>query len=237
MFWRWAHRFILWFPAAATATYLTVLGIAANAVRNDAAQAWFNDQISMWHGIMIAPYGMVSLILLVALWLALFLWTGQRSEAHEIAVERAKHPIPAATQERKQFRRPLPSRGNHRDRWVQDRDTHIKSALWYALTGDWNGDAEGILFDSMQRLDGVIERFREAARDGHLRVWGMNPDSGLYQLIEASFWRSNTLDRAAIFAFMSANESTRSLNAETQQAFSGIMVNRAEVEGVWPHAS
>jgi hypothetical protein len=124
------------------------------------------------------------------------------------------------------------------NRRTPDRDTHIKEALWYAITGDWDAGAGSMLFGNAHRLDAVIDRFREAAIDGELRVWGMRQDDGLYQLIEPSFWESNTVDRAALFAFMGAGASTQALNGdETGEEFSGIMVNRAEVEGVWPHAS
>lgn len=82
MVWRITHQFLGWFPPSAGAAYLAVLGVAASAApENPDAGAFLDGQIAMLRALVTAPYFPLSLALVVALWLAAFLWSGQKADA------------------------------------------------------------------------------------------------------------------------------------------------------------
>jgi hypothetical protein len=131
-------------------------------------------------------------------------------------------------------------RGNHpvRRLTVRDRDTGVANAIGYAITGDWETPVgHGIIFGGgLKRIEEPVERFREAALNGDLRVWGRRTTGGLFELIEPSFWEDNTLNSEALISFMGQAKTIPFEGVETEERFYGLMVNRAEVERIWPHA-
>jgi hypothetical protein len=117
------------------------------------------------------------------------------------------------------------------------RDTPISFALCYAASGAWGqSSALGLAFaGSMHHFDRALERFREAAEAGDLHVWGKRDSDGLYVLIDPAFWESNRLRREALISLMPRGETEPIGDNDTGERYHAIMVNRAEVERVWPH--
>jgi len=119
-----------------------------------------------------------------------------------------------------------------------DRDTPIAMALGYATTAEWGkSTVHGmILGGGSHVIYRVAEAFRLAALKGDLRVWGRRERGGLFEQIQPSFWEANTLDADALFSFLPYGRTEPLGDEETDEWFCEIMVNRAEVERVWPHA-
>lgn len=97
MVWKIIHRFLGWFPPAAGAAYLAVLGVAASAApENPDAAAFLDGQIAMLRAMVTASHFPLSLALVVAVWLLAFLWSGQKAEAHSrVGVAEAARPAPS----------------------------------------------------------------------------------------------------------------------------------------------
>lgn len=238
MFWRWMHRFVLWSPAAAMGAYLAVLGIAASAVRSDAAQRWFDGQIIMWRAVMLAPYGIFWLLLIVAIWLAAFIWTGQKAEAYQLAKERANRPNPAALQERKQVvsvraidqANRLASKAQIRQVTKPKREVGLAEALGWVVYGKWGGSFHGAPFTVSlgggPKLDQLLARVTGLASEGKLTIWGKRDDPGHYEQIDQSHWKHSQLQLADIFG---------SIVAGGENPYRSLMLNCAEVEREWPH--
>ena len=122
------------------------------------------------------------------------------------------------------------------------RDTHLAKGLAFAITGDFEGQLSHAMAFSrrgLRALEQPLVRFREAARNGELRVWGKNAETGLYERIDPAFWEYNAIDPDALISLMPVAR-TVSVRGEYGGAddiqFYDIMLNRAEVERVWPHA-
>lgn len=256
--WRIAHKFSIFAPPTVGTGYGIVLGLAAQADRGTDARALFDNQIVMWRAIVLAPYGWIWLFGFLLLWLLVVLWTAHKTEERE----KENRSTPPAIQERKQAKAPRTStratdalieQYDRASRWaeadarvanaakiagpIKDRDTDIKKALGFAITGDWD-TIIGIgvaISGKMQSLDRAIERFRNAAARDELRVWGRSEPDGLYVRIDPSFWASNTLDRTELFSVWGRGRSEPMGEDEADDPFHGIMVNRFEVEKVWPH--
>lgn len=64
---------------------------------------------------------------------------------------------------------------------------------------------------------------------------GRRESDGLYVLIDPSFWESNTLSRPELLNVMGSGRTEPIDESGTDDQFQGIMVNRSEVERVWPH--
>jgi hypothetical protein len=119
------------------------------------------------------------------------------------------------------------------------RDTQIANALSYALSGNWDGNiGMGLIFsrNGLRALEKPLVRFRKAASSGELRVWGKRDSTDLFELIDPSFWLSSTLEPASLISMMSVARTQCFDGAVTVEQFHDIMVNRFEVERVWPHA-
>lgn len=120
-----------------------------------------------------------------------------------------------------------------------DRDTDASAALGFAMHGDWDHPVKSFIpmfaLRGMGALEKPIETFRQAAAQGDLRVWGRRESDDLYVLIDQSFWERNTLDMEALIGFMADARTVQIAGDEDDEQFHGIMVNRSEVERVWPH--
>lgn len=121
------------------------------------------------------------------------------------------------------------------------RDTGLAVALGYALTGNWGVSVgEGIILSrkGVRAIERPLVRFRTAAKEGELRVWGKRESTGLYEKIDPGFWESNTVDPSTLISLMlsARTVSVRGRGVDPDEQFHDIMVNRAEVERVWPHA-
>lgn len=120
---------------------------------------------------------------------------------------------------------------------IKDRNADLANALGYALHADWERTVGyGIILSGRGALDHTVEKFRLAAEAGDIRAWGRRELGGLYELIEPGFWSDNTVDLAALRSFMGHAQTVPFEGVTTDRRFYNIMVNRAEVEGVWPHA-
>ena len=119
-----------------------------------------------------------------------------------------------------------------------DRDTRLSDALGYAMSGNWETPIGfGLAFSrkGLRALEQPLVTFRKAATGGDLRVWGKRESDGLYQLIDPAFWKSNTIDPDALVSLMPLARTVRTGRGKSDEQFHDIMVNRADVESVWPH--
>lgn len=120
---------------------------------------------------------------------------------------------------------------------TRDRNASVAEALGWAIHATWGTPIHALVLSIPPlNLDGPIERFREAARSGELRVWGRREPEGLIELIDCEFWEDNTIDKRSFRNVFSPSSTTPFEGVEKNERFYGIMVNRSEVERVWPHA-
>jgi hypothetical protein len=115
------------------------------------------------------------------------------------------------------------------------RDTAVTETLGYAALGRWGAQLSDAIMHhgDFAAVGPPLNRFREAAGDGDLTVWGKRERHALYERIEPSFWVDHGLDLQSILLGESRTEPKT--NAATAERFYDIMVNRSEVERCWPH--
>jgi hypothetical protein len=237
--WRVAHKFSIYAPPSVGAGYGAVLGIAAQANRGTDARALFDNQMVMWKAIVLAPHGLFWFLFLLVVWLVVVLWTGQKAEQREKAIR----PAAPAIQQRKQAEMPghsvrLQGRAKAIQKVGGDRDTSIAEALGWAIHAMWGAPIRGpILSIPPIDFEPHIERLRQAALAGDVRVWGRRGDPhGLIELIDREFWKDNTLDEQPLRAILGTARTIPFEGVEKDERFYGIMVNRNEIERLWPHA-
>lgn len=257
MYWRVAHHTIKWAGAGlfSLASFVVLATLAASAVW-PAAKSIAETKFAWIIYVMTLQWVWALAFLFILVWVAALIWTGHRAGLYH-------PPGPPATQDRKQAISPRPAKRatdsiieeyDRLSRWaeadarvanaarlagpIRDRDTGIEHALGYAIHANWEmpvGYGQFITIPPID-LDRPIERFREAALAGELRVWGRRQPNGLIEEIKQDFWGDNTIDETAIRALFGQSRTIPFEDAKTAGRFYGIMVNRAEVERVWPHA-
>lgn len=126
-----------------------------------------------------------------------------------------------------------------------DRDTELAKAISYALTGEWDKSLADIGYASpfiaalsrkgVRSLETPLVTFRKAAQAGELRVWGRRGPDGLFEAISPSFWEANAIEAEPLISFLPQARTAYVGGGESEDQFYDIMVNRAEVEAVWPH--
>lgn len=116
------------------------------------------------------------------------------------------------------------------DVWVSDAVVWSLSGYW--LSGEWSPPAG---FDGSQRL----EEFRELAAEGKLTIWGRSDDAGVWQPIEAAYWKSCAVEPASlvegrenVVAEPKAPPKAKG-KAKAARKYSALKVSKSQVEELW----
>jgi len=116
---------------------------------------------------------------------------------------------------------------------VPEDDVWVSDAVAWSLSGEWTDGAqvppEGS--DCPRRL----EELREAAAEGRLTIWGRTGDAGTWQPIDASYWKSGTVEPASLAVGREnvvAEPKTKG-KAKSARKYSALKVSRAQVEELW----
>ena len=119
--------------------------------------------------------------------------------------------------------------------WSQCRRTMFgfRTRLPGVLSGEWTDGAQvpPESSDCPRRL----EELREAAAEGRLTIWGRTGDAGTWQPIEASYWKSGTVEPASLAEGREnvvAEPKTKG-KAKSARKYSALKVSRAQVEDLW----
>ncbi len=118
------------------------------------------------------------------------------------------------------------------------RDTDLREGLCWIVFGKWGltpaEDGGGFL----DTLTDAVHQMRQAAFDGHVRLWGKSFMTGLYELIEPGFWVNHDIDFTRLLCSSQEVESTTT--ALTLMAPHGhyidLQISRVEFENEWPSA-
>lgn len=110
-------------------------------------------------------------------------------------------------------------------------DVWFSDAVAWSLSGRWDFDgAWSPPPDAPRRL----EEFREKAAEGKLTIWGRSEEIGVWQPIEAAYWRSCGIEQ---FSFLEGREKVFTepkTSAKPKSAkYSALKVSRHQVEEVW----
>lgn len=116
------------------------------------------------------------------------------------------------------------------DVWVSDAVVWSLSGYW--LSGEWSPPAG---FDGSQRL----EEFRELAAEGKLTIWGRSDDAGVWQPIEAAYWKSCTVEPASLVEGRENVVAEPKMppkakgKAKAARKYSALKVSKSQVEELW----
>jgi len=116
---------------------------------------------------------------------------------------------------------------------VPEDDVWVSDAVAWSLSGEWADGAQvpPESSDCPRRL----EELREAAAEGRLTIWGRTGDAGTWQPIEASYWKSGTVEPASLAEGREnvvAEPKTKG-KAKSARKYSALKVSRAQVEDLW----
>ena len=113
------------------------------------------------------------------------------------------------------------------------RDASLADALGWIVYGEWGkpwrGTPVGAAFAAGLGIgDNPYDLMAEVGRragEGKLTIWGKLPREGVWKTIPASHWQDHQLTLADTFGSITTGEN----------GYRDLMLNRAEIEGEWPH--
>ncbi|MEH6702405.1 hypothetical protein [Parasphingorhabdus sp.] len=114
------------------------------------------------------------------------------------------------------------------------RDKSLDEAITYILVGRWGGNVARASMDGKLEGSSVIQRIRQAAVDGRVRIWGkQNPNSAIHKEIEAVFWETHQPEFLEFLRGRSRTEAAE-LGASNERYYD-LMISRAEIERELPY--
>lgn len=114
------------------------------------------------------------------------------------------------------------------------RDTPLREALMFIVTGQWglNPMADG--GDHLKDLTDALADFRQHASDGAITVWGKAGEFGVWQRIEPKYWQNHYVNFLDLLRSEARTTAANQLGDEP--LFQELMVSRAEFEWEWRDA-
>lgn len=116
------------------------------------------------------------------------------------------------------------------------RDASVGQAATWINTFEW-GDTVYVRRDSRD-IDPYVKALgdiRQAALDGQITVWGRPAPEGMFEKVEATFWRDHYVEPTTVFDPDSGQPSnTNCIHPRGSTTYYDLMVNRREVEREWP---
>lgn len=114
------------------------------------------------------------------------------------------------------------------------RDTPLREALMFAVTGAWGGDPWADGEGQLSAIAKAIERTRQLAADGAITVWGKANRHTVWQEIDPKYWVSHYID---LLDVLRSETPTKAYNTRSNEPlFVDLMVSRAEFESEWSDA-
>jgi hypothetical protein len=112
---------------------------------------------------------------------------------------------------------------------IPKRDKSFDEAVTYIVTGHWGGNVARATMDGLFEDNNAIQRLRQAAVDGDIRVWAkQSPNSAVHVEIEPVFWETHQPD---FMEFLRGGSRTESAElGATNERYFDLMVSRAEIE-------
>jgi hypothetical protein len=120
-----------------------------------------------------------------------------------------------------------------------ERDVWFSDAVAWTLNGQWSSDQA---WSPPPSSEGPkrLEEFREKAAEGKLVIWGRAGEVGMWEPIEAQYWRSCGIEQ---FSFLEGREKVftepktvaKPKPGKTRGAekYTALMVSKRQVEEVW----
>ncbi|MDZ4865876.1 MAG: hypothetical protein SGI91_01015 [Alphaproteobacteria bacterium] len=116
---------------------------------------------------------------------------------------------------------------------VPEDDVWVSDAVAWSLSGEWADGAQ--VPPESSDFPRRLEELHEAAAEGRLTIWGRTGDAGTWQPIEASYWKSGTVEPASLAEGREnvvAEPKTKG-KAKSARKYSALKVSRAQVEDLW----
>jgi hypothetical protein len=125
-----------------------------------------------------------------------------------------------------------PQRAAERDVWFSD-------AVAWTLNGQWSSDQA---WSPPPSSEGPkrLEEFREKAAEGKLVIWGRAGDVGMWEPIEANYWKCCGIEQ---FSFLEGREKVftepktpakpKPGKSKNAAKYTALMVSKRQVEEVW----
>jgi hypothetical protein len=109
------------------------------------------------------------------------------------------------------------------------RDSKLKEAITYAVTGVWDDNLWDGSDGRISRANEALVKFEQLARDAKLQIWGKLHSFGVYNPIPAEYWENHTVQYLSLFKddAVIENEGT------PPPHYLDLMVSRIQFEHVW----
>jgi hypothetical protein len=104
------------------------------------------------------------------------------------------------------------------------------------LSGEWH-EGECSLPDNPE-CPRRLEELREAAAEGRLTIWGRTDDAGTWQPIEASYWKSGTVEPGSLAeggenVVAEPKTVAKAKGKKAARKYSALKVSKSQVEELW----
>lgn len=119
-------------------------------------------------------------------------------------------------------------------------DVWVSDAVAWSLSGRWSADEEMWSPPPGSEAPKRLEEFREKAAEGKLVIWGRAGEVGMWEPIEAAYWRSCGIEQ---FSFLEGREKVftepktaakaKPGKAKAAAKYTALKANRRQVEEVW----
>jgi ribonuclease E len=115
-------------------------------------------------------------------------------------------------------------------------DVWVSDAVAWSLSGAWH-EGECSLPDNPE-CPRRLEELREAAADGRLTIWGRTEDAGTWQPIEASYWKSGTVEPGSLAeggenVVAEPKAAAKAKGKKAARKYSALKVSKSQVEELW----
>ncbi len=116
------------------------------------------------------------------------------------------------------------------------RDTPLQHASFYIVSHRWPSSQEKPFTETLIGTDisNALQKLRQAALDGQLKIWGRLKHDTVFVEVEPSFWKENDID--FLSAYMGQKTPDRPISKSFEDGdgrYAEFQVSKAQVESMW----
>jgi len=115
------------------------------------------------------------------------------------------------------------------------RDADLREGVCWIVFGEWGKTPADHGGGFLGQITAAIDGVRQAAKDGHVRIWGKINRSGVYDVIDPDFWKDHRIEHLRLIYPAEEVESvTECDHLRPKGRYMDLRISRAEFEREWP---
>jgi hypothetical protein len=116
------------------------------------------------------------------------------------------------------------------------RDTPLQHASFFIVSHRWPGPQEKPFTETLLGTDvsNALQKLRQAALDGQLKIWGRLKHDSVFAEVEPSFWKENDIDFLNAYMGQKTPDKPISKSFEDGEGkYAEFQVSKSQVESIW----